>query len=449
MTRRIPSFAPFAGALLMAGTLPAAAAPQSTALTVYQQGAAVVAATRDLELQSGTQTLELSGIPEQIVPRTIWLQGEGVRLAGISHRAGSGREALLDDLVGQTITLLREDGAGGDVMQKATLLAVDGIPMVRVEEHIEWIGPDSPWRIALSEVPESALLDSRVALTLAAETAGSHLVEMVYQTNGLSWEAAYIGRLDGNTLALSARATIANASGGDWQNAEVALIAGGVNRAADHGPRVAYMVARGASAAAPEAKAPERAFEYYRYPLSAPLTLAAGETRSVPLFPVRKIEVERQYRFDGGWAYYGRGDSERSHAEIRISFENRFDMPLPAGTIRVYGDGAMLLGEDAIGNTPEGAPLHLTLGTAFDITAERSTTDIEREGKAREVARKIVVHNAKDQDVTVRIVESLPGDWNMLEQSAEHERLDAHRAAWSLAVPAKGKATLTYRVRYR
>ncbi|MDN5873609.1 MAG: hypothetical protein L0H29_04410, partial [Sinobacteraceae bacterium] len=187
----------------------------------------------------------------------------------------------------------------------------------------------------------------------------------------------------------------------------------------------------------------------YRYALEQPITLAVGEHRSVTLFREAAIAVEIEYRIEGGWGHYG--GEQRSHASIHLQFENQTGKPLPAGTASVYGQGKtpLLLGEDRISNTPDGGSVDLVLGRAFDITAERTTTQIDKQGDTREVTRQVVVHNAKQRAVTVRVIGSLPGDWQMLDESSEHELLDARRVAWSVPVPAGGKSELSYRFRYR
>ncbi|HSO42148.1 MAG TPA: DUF4139 domain-containing protein, partial [Rhodospirillales bacterium] len=61
----------------------------------------------------------------------------------------------------------------------------------------------------------------------------------------------------------------------------------------------------------------------------------------------------------------------------------------------------------------------------------------------------IELANAKPEAVKVEVVETIPGDWTMLSETAKHEKLAADRARWRLAVPAGGTATLEYRVRVR
>jgi len=57
--------------------------------------------------------------------------------------------------------------------------------------------------------------------------------------------------------------------------------------------------------------------------------------------------------------------------------------------------------------------------------------------------------NAKDEDVVVKVLEPLPGDWQIIEESHPHTKIDASRASWLVTVPSKGETELTYRVRIR
>ncbi len=105
-----------------------------------------------------------------------------------------------------------------------------------------------------------------------------------------------------------------------------------------------------------------------------------------------------------------------------------------------------------IADTAAGANVALETGAAFDITVNRRQTDFKRIGLPEtcfESAWSIEVMNAKDRPVTVDVVEILPGDWEILDESAEHLKSGADQATWTLAVPAQGRTTLEYRVRVR
>src|SRR3546814_516865 len=143
--------------------------------------------------------------------------------------------------------------------------------------------------------------------------------------------------------------------------------------------------------------------------------------------------------------------------EVLLSFRNDsasgLGEPLPSGTIRVYGpagDAPASLGEDRLEDTAVGEDVRLAIGRSFDVTATRRQTDFRSAGlpkRSYESAQTIELRNARQQPVTVKVVEPIPGDWQILAESAPHERESADRAGWTVAVPADGKAMLSYRVR--
>lgn len=424
------------------------AAPVGAAdLTVYNRGAALVTEHREMRLETGEQTVAWPGLPRALLADTLTLSGRDVRLTGYRDSRELLRpEALWPRLVGETVLLRRGDGQGGDVEREAMLLSADGPPLVRLDDRVEVLDAGSPWRIAVPW-PETLPQTPAVVLDVRAGSAGTRDLALTYQTGGLVWNAEYVARYDDENrrLTLQANAVIRNDSGGDWIDADVALVAGEIARTGDRGP--APMAMRMEAAA--DGVAAQSDFEYYRYELPAPVTLRGGETRGLALLAPAELAVTREYRIEGGWRRVG--DVPRTNATVRLSFENAQKRPLPAGTVRVYDtdDPPQLLGEDTIGHTPEDATAALTLGRAFDITAERTVEEEVRDGAARESERRIIVSNAKDETVKVRLVESMPGDWEIVSQNLPHQKLDADRASWIVGVPANGKARLNYRVRWR
>lgn len=425
------------------------AAPVGAAdLTLYNRGPALVTEHRELRLEAGEQTVTWPGLPRALLAETLTLRGAGVRLTGYRDPRGSLRPgALWRRLAGETVTLRRGDGQGGDVERKAVLLsAAGGAPVVRMDDRVEVLDARSPWRIA-APWPEGLPRTPAVALDIRAAAAGTRDLALTYQTGALGWSAEYVARYDEaeRRLSLRANALIRNRSGGDWTDADVILVAGEIGRVP--GERRGRAALR--MEAAGDAGGSGNGFEYHRYRPPSPVTLRDGEIRGLALFDDAELEVAHEYRIEGGWQRVG--DVSRTNASVRLALDNTLGRPLPAGAVRVYdtGDPPRLLGEDAIDHTPEGAAAALTLGRAFDITARRTVEEESRNGAARESGRRIVVANAKDEPVKVRIVESLPGDWEIVSQNLPHQKLDADRASWIVGVPANGRARLSYRVRWR
>ena len=116
-------------------------------------------------------------------------------------------------------------------------------------------------------------------------------------------------------------------------------------------------------------------------------------------------------------------------------------------------DGEDFLGESQFGHTPECADLHLEVGTAFDLTAERARSDfkVDRGGRQMTESFSITVRNAKQADATVKVVEPLPrwSDWDIVASSVPAKKRDAEHVEFALPVAAGSEQVLTYTVRYQ
>jgi hypothetical protein len=126
-------------------------------------------------------------------------------------------------------------------------------------------------------------------------------------------------------------------------------------------------------------------------------------------------------------------------------------MPIPKGTIRMYKldhEGSLqFIGEDTVDHTPKDEKIRLTVGEAFDIVGSRVQTDWDKKFfNTYEAAFAVTIKNHKDEDVVVKVVEPIPGDWKILKSSHKYEKTEAHTAEFSLKVPANGETKLTYRV---
>ena len=107
-------------------------------------------------------------------------------------------------------------------------------------------------------------------------------------------------------------------------------------------------------------------------------------------------------------------------------------------------------------HTAKGEMVRLKLGEAFDITADKKQTDFQRlaagfnaRGGMIETAYQMEIRNAKREKVVVTVIENVPGEWQMLQESHPHKKESANSAVWQVPVPAEGKATLTWRVRVK
>ena len=418
------------------------------AMAIYNRGAAVIQTTREVDLKAGAQRIGWP-INGRLRADTLWLEGDDIRLTGLSARANDDSGAgLLAARIGQPVTLLRDDEAGQAQTREATLVGLSGdTALVRVDDRIERLTPNSPWRLAW---PAGSNAPGGLQLDIDADSAGRQPLTATYQIDGPSWQASYTGRFDADAgeLSLQSLAVIDNSGGSDLNAKQAWLVAGDVARANGRGPQP-MMMAR--SEAKMSDSAPEAAGDTYRYALDGALEVPAGATRAVAMMTPVTLDAERRYRFENSFHALGR-DGARDHAAVQLQFENTADRPLPAGVIRIY-DGnrsATLMGEDAIGDTPENAPVTLSLGTAFDITGERRMIeDTRTEGDQRQRSVEITLYNASERDVTVDVAEHLPQEAEIVSSSTEpRDDSAANMATWHVDVPAGGETTLRYSARW-
>lgn len=439
------------------------------ALTVYQQDLALVQDRRMVNLTEGLNRIAFAAVSAQLRPETVWAEGVGgdpLQLVEqrYDHDLLTAR-ALLDASVGHEIRIaIRNPQTGDERVEKATVLAAAEGVVLKIGDRIE---TTPPGRLIYASVPSNLRQRPTLVLALTSLRAGETPVELSYLTGGLSWAANYVAELDTgeDKLALIGRASVSNATGANFAKAHLTLVAGTLNRVSEPGalqraePRMGMAMAMDSGARVPVPPAPESLADYYRFAFDREIRLGDRETIQLPLLEAAAVPVEKQY-----WlaepALLGAASDESFplRIDIRLSFKNDkaagLGMPLPGGVVRVYqraGDGALaFLGEDTMAGTPADKPVKLTLGQAFDVTAERRQTSFAHPAeKSTEAGEEVTLHNAKDKPVTVTVVETIPGDWRILDESDPHEKATGSSARWRIEVPAKGTRKLTYHVQTR
>ncbi len=440
----------------------------SLAVTVYGGGLALVSDERVATLQKGANSLAFEGVSNQMIPSSAWLVGnESGTIREIDYDFDLLTPAtLLQRSVGQSVKVVRtHPTTGEDSVEDAVILSTQGGVVLKYRDRIE---TGMPGRLVFDAVPGDLRPLPALVANVDSTAEGERTLALNYLTNGLSWEADYAAEADliKGTMDLDGRVTLTNRSGTDFQDASLGLVAGQVNRVSAGGGPGRPEFAMRASAPMADAAAPppqrESLGDYHLYTIQQPLNLLDQQTKQLALLSASAVPVTREYVSEASVQVYGRqrGKPRPTHPNIRMRFENTetdgVGIPLPAGTLRLYTrdeEGQLrLLGEDRIPPTAVGEKVTVSPGRAFDISVTRRQTDFKRLSHPEDVfesAWKMELRNAEDEAVTVKLVETMPGDWEIMSESAEHTKETAERAIWSVAVPAKGTAELTYRVRVR
>ena len=342
----------------------------------------------------------------------------------------------------------------------ATLLSNNGGPIFRIGNEITF---GHPGRIMFPGVPEN-LIAKPTLVWLIENRQSPQKVEASYLTNNINWRADYVITLnDKDTKAdLSGWVTIDNKSGATYKDAKIKLVAGEVNRVRDENEYKDKMMRTAEMAAKPAPQFKEEEFfEYHIYTLQRPSTIKENQTKQISLVTADSIPVRKELLYRGAsYYYYNRYGEAITNQKVGvfIEIENKKDhnlgIPLPKGTVRVYkqdSEGSLqFVGEDSIDHTPKDEKVRIKLGDAFDVVGSRKQTDWKKiASDTYEAAFEISLHNHKKEDVVVKVIEPIPGDWTILSSSHEYKKSEAFTAEFHIPVPKDKETKLIYRVRTR
>jgi hypothetical protein len=446
---------------------------QEVAVTIYNENLALVKDKRNISLAKGINILAFREVSGRMRPETALLQNPSreQNITVIEQNFDFDLltpQKLLEKYVGRKIGVIKtHPTTGEETEEEAFVLSSNNGVVLRVGDKIET--GVSGGRLIFPDVPDNLRDKPTLVMQLLSKTGGPQELELSYLTGGLSWKADYVAELnnDESRLNLQGWVTLTNTSGTSYNNARLQLVAGDVHQVQ---PVIEKRMRTERMDMAYAAEAPgmaqEPLFEYHLYTLGRSTNILQNQTKQVALLQAGNIPSSIEYLLRGQNYYYRNrsGDlGNKIKVAVYLSFENtkgeNLGIPLPKGIVRVYKEDSagsvQFVGEDRIDHTPENETVRLLLGNAFDITAERKQTDFKKlAGFGRynyvfESSYSIELKNGKEEDVVVRVVEPMPGDWEILSENRPHKKISSSEAEWLVKVPAKGTSELLYRTKVK
>ncbi|MEJ5357388.1 MAG: DUF4139 domain-containing protein [Desulfobacterales bacterium] len=439
-------------------------------LTLYQGGCGLVRDQRRVSLPPGTVEFQFQNIPAKILPESVRLHALGEAPLRILEQRFEADlispQRLLEGHVGKQVKLFVENQFSERQEEiAATLLSIEGGPVFLIDNEVTY---NHPGRIIFPKVPEG--LVSRPALAFLVENATSkpQRLEAAYLVRDLSWQADYVLVLSEreDRAELTGWATIENESGAFYPGAVVTLVAGDVRMPQQRVRRVretdservwAYKLAY-----RPGEETPREEFgEVHLYRLERPATIREGRVTQLRFLGAEGLAVKREFVLESPLRLRFERRQEgvsRENAQVLIEIENRKEnrlgIPLPRGTVRLYradAEGALLFaGENRLDAVPRGGTLRFSTGRVFDLTAERRQTFWKKlAADTFEAGWELLLRNERREEVQLRVVESIPGDWTILSASHPHQKATAGRAEFRIAVPPGKEVKLAYTAKYR
>jgi hypothetical protein len=449
---RALAFGAALSALALIGPASAQSAPQ-VAITIYNNGQALVEDQRAMAMSQGRQRLEFPGVSAQIRPETVAIVADDITIIEQNFDFDLLTPSkMMEKAVGSRVKIVRTNPAtGAQTTEVAEVLAANEGVVLRIGDRIEVLRDDGlPVRVLFDSIPPNLRAKPTLSVAVDSTRASTRPVSLRYLTGGIGWSADYVGVFDerAGRLDMQGWVTLTNQSGTAYTNARTQLIAGSPG-----GGQAPIRPVRRGGRGGPVSD--QTSFsDYHLYTLPLPTTIAENQTKQVAFLSANEARAEKRYEMSRG----GFGSEENpSGAAVRLKLTNSQEAglgaPLPAGTVRLYmkdsSGRSQFIGEDNLGHTPEGSDIRLNVGTAFDVTGQ--ATMLRREtptAKSTLTEMEYLFRNARNEAVTIHFTQSgLSGEHEFQRQSAPGRRVNANTYEWAIPVPARGEAKLSFLVR--
>ncbi|MGH9398383.1 MAG: DUF4139 domain-containing protein [Terriglobia bacterium] len=477
-------------------------------LTIYNQDFAVVRIEVPLDLKAGMNHVELNDITDTLEPDSVILRDPSgefpLRIVEQNYRADpASQQRLLQLYEGKEIDfLVRENGHSeivhGKIIRSGFMAPNRRTyypqpygtqppfspeprqPIVEVNGQLRFTLPGEPLFPVLTQ---GSILKPVLSWAIESQKAGHVDAELSYITEGLDWDATYnvIEPPTGRALDLLGWVTLHNRSGKSFEDAQIKLMAGTVNKLQPQAGGVIGGIAGGVPGGfmADRFQQPlvtQKPFdEYHLYELHRPVTLRDQETKQVEFIRAGGIQSDRYYVYDGlelpqnqynGWSMeairQNREFGTESTQSVRVMRDfantpaNHLGVPLPGGRLRFYRqdqDGNLeFLGESQVPRTPENETVSVYTGNAFDLVGDRTRTNyvINMMGHTLDESFEIELRNHQQTPVEVRVVEHLyrGSTWEIIQHSNAFVKMDSHTIEFRVEVPPSGEKQITYTAHY-
>ena len=489
-------------------TLPTLAlADDNRSLTIYNQDFAVVRENVPLKLTPGLNHVIFNDITYHVEPDSVILRDpagkQTLNVLEQNYRADPvSQDLLLSIFEGQTIDFQVTHGDKTEIVQgkivrsgyvshNSSLLSGNSNnynyyyqqqilsqnsnqPIIEVNGKLQFSLPGIP---LFPDLPNDSVLKPTLDWTIQSDQPGPVNAELGYVTSGMTWKADYnvVAAETGDDVDLVGWVTIDNETGHNFDNANIKLMAGDVNKVQLKSYTAMYATDGFAAASSTAPPVSEKAFDdYHLYTLNHRTTLRDREMKQVEFTSATHVHSNIIYVYDGaqidqgysGWNYdnirnqptYGTQSNPKvwSMREIANTEANHLGIPLPKGRMRFYrkdADGQLeFTGENEIDHTPKDETVRIYTGNAFDITGDRTQTNyhVDTLGHVVDESFTIKVRNHKKTAATVRIVEHLYRgiNWAIQKNSDPFTNKDAHTIEFLVNVPPDGEKKVDYTAHY-
>lgn len=422
-----------------------ALAQRDISINIYNDGFSQVTERRTVDIAEGATGIPFYDIAEKIDPGSITVDAAGLDVKWIDYRYDFvSADRLLFKFIDKEIQFRKNDSlVTGRLIRydsKYLFVATEGWPgKVSIYER------EDLKNIELPELPGGLVSRPMIDVGFAPGPAEGKEITLSYLTTGLSWSAEYrLAYDDGDKAEFSSWINLDNDCGLSFPESEIYLVAGKVDRAKPQPGSGGE--SEGGKKGLTEASSMEPMIDYHRFKLPFKTAVGEKESKQAVLFAPTDVAVDHYYKYE--WS------ETKSDVKSVIAFMNDeksgLGMALPPGRISIYdrGSGAFL-GSGEFDGAPANEKAEITIGTAFDIKAQRKRTDHRKLSRNKnQDSFEIEIRNHKADEIKMIVTEKLYGYWKIVDKSDDFAKKDFQTVEFEITVPAGETKKIEYTVEY-
>ncbi|MBM3214129.1 DUF4139 domain-containing protein [Candidatus Poribacteria bacterium] len=292
-------------------------------------------------------------------------------------------------------------------------------------------------------------------------------MEVAFYASGFGWSTHYMAWVsdDDSQTRLVSWFSVTNASGEDFEGAEIRLVVGVLQTVPEARPEAladatkaapyAGRQLRKADRSAGIALAAEDLGEHHVFSLTQPADIKNGGTSALPALSAAGVPVRLVHRWNGG-------EVRAEYTFINDAKHKVGDSPLPAGPVTVLrrtSDGTVsFVGSAQMDYIPIGKEIRLDVGPDKDIVVERTIQEWRRTNfrftesgdlaaADIETAFRFDVTNHGSRPIDLLIPETISGRWELLDTDTSHERKGVREIEFRVRVEPTTSRQINYRIR--
>ena len=431
--------------LLVSGIL---SQSKKAVITLYNDGYGLIRQPVSFQVQIGSNNFSYPDLPARIEPGSVFLSiSEGTIINQKYNNNVYDTFSFLNSSLGTNVTLKMK----GSKSVKGRLIDVDNRWLsVKSKNQVHVLNMSEVIEVTSNNKISNLSIAPSMEWEINSAVSGKINGEIVYISSGFVWDANYrlIISPDEKQGILITQAEVSNNTTEDFIGASLQLVEGDLRRRRNNGgsqPRIALQTERKNE----NSFNLESSGDFVLYTLSEPLALPKNESITVSLYSDAEVKLDRTYVFE---------NEEKVKSEqplsIEISFTNReqnLDVPLPAGILQIYqrtdNKGIIFAGEDFLPQTATGEDVTVVAGRAFNVIGKRTVMNYDRKKKSEEATILLELNNKRKDDINIRLIEHIFGDWVIKDPSHDYRKVDSETIQFDIIMKGSSSETVTYTYR--